>query len=723
MDDLIRDFLTETTESIGQADNDLVSLEQNPEDGELIGRIFRLVHTVKGTCGFLGLPRLEKVAHAAENVLGRFREKSLAPTEDSIGLVLKAMDSIKTIVAGIEQADGVEHAGDDSALIAHLDALYHGNATPAPAADIAVEPPPAAAPEQIEAAPPSVAVATSEATASVAASAKSAGDAAQTTQPQAAGQSIRVSLDLLEGLMTTVSELVLTRNQLLQALRAQDNPVVQVPLQRLSQIASELQEGIMRTRMQPIGSAWSKLPRLVRDLSVELGKKIDLQMNGAETELDRQVLELIRDPLTHMVRNSADHGLETGAERLAAGKAESGTITLNAYHKGGHIIIEVRDDGRGLPADKIKRKAIQSGILTEAEAAQMSPQQLQALIFRAGFSTAEKVTAVSGRGVGMDVVRTNIERIGGSIELDSREGGGTAFFIKIPLTLAIVSALIVEAAGQRFAIPQIAVSELVLARADQVEEIGGAAVLRLRNRLLPLAKLADTLGIDHPVEAGKNNLIVVAQVYPDKFIPLVERRPLMLPLTLDVAGRALAAAAGLPESVSVAINVPPICLADAHFPDLLMDIASQHRVQPTRITVEITETAAMADPVFTAAQVTRLRIKGVQVSLDDFGTGYASLVELYRMPVSVIKVDRSFVMKLLRDKDAKAIAKAIVRLGSSLDLKVVAEGVENLETLSLLRSWNCDLAQGYHIVRPMPAEALPGWIKSWEEKLSIHTFG
>ena len=525
MDDLIRDFLTETNESIGQVDNDLVALEQRPDDGELIGRIFRLVHTVKGTCGFLGLARLEKVAHAGENVLGRFRDKSLTPTETSIGLILRAMDCIKVIAAGIEQGDGVEPAGDDSDLIERLDAVYRGEAAPAtmPAPDEPMPLPAAAEAAQPLAFPVSSPALSTDAPTQPESATKSVADAASVPQSQVAGQSIRVSLDLLEGLMTTVSELVLTRNQLLQALRAQDNPVVQVPLQRLSQIASELQEGIMRTRMQPIGSAWSKLPRLVRDLSVELGKKIDLQMNGAETELDRQVLELIRDPLTHMVRNSADHGLEVGADRLAAGKPESGTITLNAYHKGGHIIIEIRDDGRGLPVEKIKRKAIQAGLLTETEAAQMSAQQIQSFIFKAGLSTADKVTAVSGRGVGMDVVRTNIERIGGSIELESKEGVGTTFFIKIPLTLAIVSALIVEAAGQRFAVPQIAVSELVLAREEQIEEIGGASVFRLRNRLLPLVKLADVLGLEHSEGAPKASLIVVAQVGSQTFGVVVDR--------------------------------------------------------------------------------------------------------------------------------------------------------------------------------------------------------
>ncbi len=251
--------------------------------------------------------------------------------------------------------------------------------------------------------------------------------------------------------MTLVSELVLTCNQLLQVARRQESTAFAVPLQRLSQITSDLQQGVIKTRMQPIGNAWNKLPRLVRDLARDLGKKIDLVMLGAETELDRQVLELIKDPLTHMVRNSGDHGLETPAERRAAGKPETGRITLSAYHEGGHIVIRVVDDGRGLAVARIRAKVLASGLSTEAEMATMSETQVLRFIFRAGFSTAAVVTAVSGRGVGMDVVKTNIERIGGTIELDNLPGQGVSFTIKIPLTLAIAPALIVEAGGERSA--------------------------------------------------------------------------------------------------------------------------------------------------------------------------------------------------------------------------------------------------------------------------------
>ena len=351
--------------------------------------------------------------------------------------------------------------------------------------------------EKEETAPPAVAasvpVETKSADAPVEKKEKVAGE------KSVAQQTIRVNVDLLENLMTLVSELVLTRNSLNQMVRGRDDSEFVVPLQRLSHITSDLQEGVMKTRMQPIGNAWAKLPRIVRDLALEAEKKIDLQMVGAETELDRQVLELIKDPLTHMVRNSADHGLEVPADRQAAGKPETGVILLQAFHEGGHIVIEIGDDGRGLNLERIKNKILENGLVSESELDAMPNQQIHQYIFHAGFSTAEKVTSVSGRGVGMDVVRTNIEKIGGTVELKSEEGKGSTFTIKIPLTLAIVSALIVECAKERFAIPQISVLELVRASAhseNAIEMINEAPVLRLRNRLLPLVKLQDLLNLD-----------------------------------------------------------------------------------------------------------------------------------------------------------------------------------------------------------------------------------
>jgi len=562
MDDLLSEFLTETSESLATLDVELVNLEQNPNDSGILSNIFRLVHTIKGTCGFLGLPRLETLAHAGENVLGKFRDGELEVTPHAVTLILASIDRIKEILAHIEATE-TEPEGNDDDLKVQLNAMADGRvvAAPAPVAPAPAAPAapaedgpmtsdagfpvaaellaeveaalargkraateaemiaemeaemhaaeaarPAAPPVPVPAAAapvpvaPPVPAAPPKANPPVPVAAAHPGDdkggAAKSAESAIAAQSIRVNVELLENLMTLVSELVLTRNQLLQMVRGRDDSEFAAPLQRLSHITTDLQEGVMKTRMQPIGNAWAKLPRIVRDLAIETGKKIDLQMYGAETELDRQVLELIKDPLTHMVRNSADHGLEDNEGRRMAGKSETGIIKLNAFHEGGHIIIEISDDGRGLNIGRIREKAIMNSLATESELDNMNDQQVAQFIFKAGFSTAEKITSVSGRGVGMDVVRTNIEKIGGTVELKTYEGRGTTFTIKIPLTLAIVSALIVECAEERFAIPQISVLELVRVTANSengIEMINATPVLRLRDRLLPLVSLANQL--------------------------------------------------------------------------------------------------------------------------------------------------------------------------------------------------------------------------------------
>lgn len=679
MDDLLNEFLTETGESIDVVDVELVKLEQDPNNKEVLDNIFRLVHTIKGTCGFLGLPRLESVAHASENVLGKFRDGELQVSESSVTVILESLDRIKEILAGLEATEE-EPDGDDSDLISRLDAIAEGGGAPVqqpePEPDTVdgeiIDPglgrslkPGEVSLEELEAVfantpGPDGSAATDESTPSNSPSSNSGaslfdriggedtlavashliaqrvdteaklkkyfegtnqdqrkgrfmglmlalfqddldsadavgrqlitvagfdeaqfdglleliksvltecqvkaeavdeavmtfelvrdavinaskavakpkadaagrakpGEKQQTTAPEArrTSQSIRVNVDLLEDLMNMVSELVLTRNQLLQITRNMDNSELGVPLQRLSQCTTELQENVMKTRMQPIGNAWAKLPRIVRDLTVDLDKKIELEMLGADTELDRQVLELIKDPLTHMVRNSADHGIEMPAERIAAGKPEAGAITLNAYHEGGHIIIQIKDDGRGISADKLSGKIIEKGLATEGELAGMSEAQIQKFIFHPGFSMAEKVTSVSGRGVGMDVVRTNIEKIGGTIDMVSTVGKGSSFSIKIPLTLAIVAGLIVKAQDERYAIPQISVLELVRATSAEkagendhkIELINDTPVLRLRNRLLPLVFLNEVLGFctREEIEARENSddFIVVSQV-------------------------------------------------------------------------------------------------------------------------------------------------------------------------------------------------------------------
>lgn len=562
MDDLLSEFLTETAESLDVVDVELVRFENNPGDKATLNNIFRLVHTIKGTCGFIGLPRLESIAHAGETLLGKFRDGALPVTPASVTLVLVSIDRIKLILAHLA-AEQVEPPGDDRDIIAQLEHVSQGGAVAAAPAPVA--PPPvvievapvvvAAAPEAEQAEgderwdadqgrflrPGEVSLAELEAAFMntegpeavearpvVAAAIASAPVADHDDEKKGAigVNTIRVNVDVLEGLMTMVSELVLTRNQLMQILRNSQDSEFKAPLQRLSGVTAELQEAVMKTRMQPIGSAWKKLPRIVRDASQDLGKKIDLVMDGENTELDRQVLELIKDPLTHMIRNSCDHGVETTEKRLAAGKSENGTIKLKAYHEGGHIIIEVSDDGAGLNTDRIRQKAIEKGVIDSMEAMAMTDAQIHRLVFAPGFSTAAKVTNMSGRGVGMDVVKTNVEQIGGTIDLRSRMGHGSTFIIKIPLTLAIISALIVGVDDHRFALPQLSVIELVRAgkRSEhRIENINTTRVLRLRDRLLPLIALSDVLGL--MVEDGpedRSACIVVMQVGETRFGLIVD---------------------------------------------------------------------------------------------------------------------------------------------------------------------------------------------------------
>ncbi len=528
MDDLVNEFVTETVESLGMLDQKLVRLEQNPNDKAILGDIFRSVHTIKGASGFLGLPRLGALAHSAENVLGMIRDGELDASPQAITLVLQSLDVIKGMVDYLGE-NGKEPEGDDAELIARLNAFAGGGPAVYDGPDHEIfhetEAAQAAAAaagvtedfssffagdddlnalieadnkkkEAAASLPAPVAVAPVPAPKPVAKEAPK--EAAKEGGGAGVTQSIRVNIDVLENLMQMVGELVLSRNQLMQLVRTHTEmqQIFQSPIQQMSYITTELQEGIMKTRMQPISGAWSKFPRLVRDLSLEVGKKIELKMHGEETELDRQLLELIKDPLTHMVRNSCDHGLELPQDRIAAGKPEVGTVTLSAFHEGGHIIIEIADDGRGLNIERIKQKALDNGVVTPAGLDALSEQQIMQFIFAAGFSTAEKVTAVSGRGVGMDVVRTNIEKMGGTIELFSELGKGSKFAIKIPLTLAIIPVLIIEAGGEKFALPQINVLELVETAAGSeyaIETINNAAVLRLREKLLPLGSLAEIL--------------------------------------------------------------------------------------------------------------------------------------------------------------------------------------------------------------------------------------
>jgi two-component system chemotaxis sensor kinase CheA len=616
MDDLLVEFLTETSENLEVIDTELVRFEADPGDQATLNNIFRLVHTIKGTCGFLGLPRLEAIAHAGETLLGRFRDGALPVTPEVVTLVLRSIDRIKMILVDLQET-GAEPNGDDQDIIKELQDAAEGKA----AARAAPAPPPASVehpvgpngekwdadlqrflrpgevsladleaaflqtqPDALPAPVPSQAIPAPAGPPLAQAAAApgrperpTARDADTEDEDAAKGgrevtQSIRVNVDVLQQLMDTVSELVLTRNQLLQMVRGLNDSEFKAPLQRLSNITADLQDRVMKTRMQPVGTAWRKLPRIVRDICRETGKRIELKLEGEQTELDRQVLELIKDPLTHMIRNSADHGIEPPAARLAAGKSDIGTIRLTAHHEGGHIIILVQDDGQGLNLDRIRAKVVEKGLATEAELSGMSETQIQRFIFAPGFSTASAVTNLSGRGVGMDVVRTNIELIGGSIELQSRQGQGATFRIKIPLTLAIVSALIIGAGGQRFAAPQSSVLELVRVGPEaehQIDHINATPVLRLRDKLLPLLELSGALKLPAtPAAPGKTRYVVVMQVGAARFGVIVDEvhdteEIVVKPLASILRGVPALSGATILGEGSVIVILDPNGLADA----------------------------------------------------------------------------------------------------------------------------------------------------------------
>lgn len=474
MDDLISEFIEETIESLSTLDESLVKLEKDPNHKDLLSHVFRIMHTIKGTCGFLGLSRLEKTAHAGENLLDNFRSGRMEVTENAMTLLFASIDRVRFLVSEIH-THGKEPDGSDVDIIDAIEDFINGKEV----AVVQEESAEALFDNDHKEVVPAVKIAVAE----------SSSPGGENAHVEKSSEYLRVQMSVLEDLINMVSELVLTRNQLLQLIRNDGNTNIATPFQRLNRIVSDLQDSVMKTRMQPIGNAWAKMPRIVRDVSTELKKKIDLKMSGEETELDRQVLELIKDPLTHMIRNSCDHGIESPADRRAAGKNETGTINLRAYHEGGFITIQIKDDGKGLDAQKIGQKAVEKGLLDADKVESLTEKQLLQFIMKPGFSTAQAVTNISGRGVGMDVVRSNIEKIGGTIDMESAPGKGSTFTIQIPLTLAIISALVVEIDKARYAIPQLNIQELVRIdhRTDQkIEEINGKHVFRLRNKIIPL---------------------------------------------------------------------------------------------------------------------------------------------------------------------------------------------------------------------------------------------
>jgi two-component system chemotaxis sensor kinase CheA len=508
LDEVIGEFLIESHESLDRVDQDLLTLEKRPRAADEIARIFRTVHTIKGTCGFLGFERLERVAHEAENLLGKLRDGKMAATAEIVTALLATGDALRRMLRAIE-ATGSEGGEDYSELVATLARLHssapaaegtrdersragtlvtRGGSEPPSGAGVSHESGPAVPEDRASAEPQEL---------------FEQGDAAHPASPggevhaRVTDSTIRVDVGLLDGLMNLVGELVLARNQIVQRSATQQDVVLSETSQRLDLITTELQEGIMKTRMQPIGSVWGKLPRQVRDLALECGKRVQIRMEGEDTELDRSLIEAVRDPLTHLVRNAVDHGIERPEVRRAKGKPDEGVLAVRAFHEGGQVNIEITDDGAGIDTAEVRARAVEMGLVPPETAARMGERELLNLIFLPGLSTAENVTTLSGRGVGMDVVRANIERVGGSVDVQSRPGEWTTFKVKIPLTLAIIPALIVETGGERYAIPQVSLRELVRIEAADVsrsiETIQGAPVYRLRGRLLPLVSLAREL--------------------------------------------------------------------------------------------------------------------------------------------------------------------------------------------------------------------------------------
>ena len=551
MDDLTREFLIESQEGLDRMERCLTDLEERPQDKELLGEIFRSVHTIKGTTGFLGFKRLEKLAHAGESLLGLLRDGKITAGATLITALLHLLDGLRELLKTIEAKDN-EGDGDDSALIARLEELQTpaqnakaknavaahparevdaakagiANAEPQPAAAVPIHTPaapphPIPAPTHIETQAPEPAEAAADAailTPAEASKSRAQGAASEST--------LRVDVALLNRMMNLVGELVLTRNQVLQATAA--DPNMTLLSRRLDMVTADLRESVMKARMQPVSNVFSKMPRLVRDLTHALGRRARLQMEGQETELDKSLLEAIKDPLTHAVRNALDHGIEPPAVREAAGKDPEGTLTLRAAQEGSHVVIEVSDDGAGMAVEKIRSKAIERGLLSAERAAQLGERELLQLVFLPGFSTAAAVTNVSGRGVGMDVVRTNVEKIGGKVEIDSRLGKGATLRMRIPLTLAIIPALIVRSISQSFALPQGALSELVHIPPDRastaIEWMQGAPLYRLRGRLLPLVFLDRLLmpGRECKLFSDRDNFIAVLDADGRRFGLIVD---------------------------------------------------------------------------------------------------------------------------------------------------------------------------------------------------------
>ncbi len=557
MDDLIADFVAECREMLEALGGEIVAWEASPDDRARLDSIFRFVHTVKGNCGFFDFPRLEALSHAAEDALADVRAGRRTPDPALVTAVLGVIDRIGEMIAAIDAGEEFP-AGGDQALI---DSLEPGAEAAATTAAAFHEP-----------------------------AGKGMG---------AAPRTIRLSVELLDRVMSGVSDMVLARNELARRLRESAGDVtVDGAFERLSGIIAEMRDAITRTRMQRIENLFVALPRMVRDLSAELGKQILVDIEGGDVELDREMIEMIRDPLTHIIRNAVDHGIETPAERLKAGKREIGILAVSARQSGNQILIDIVDDGKGIDGQRLVDKAVASGSLTKDEAAALTPREQLALIFEAGLSTAAAVTAISGRGVGMDVVRSNVERIGGIVEVDSSVGKGTRMTLRVPLTLTIIPALTVSIGAQHFAIPRSAIEEIVRANGTSVtlERVGGAGIATIRGRRVPEITLADVLGVDSPLTDEERTLIVLRPAGGDVYALAVDRIHDHEELVVKPAAPAVMAT-GLYAGTTLADDGSPILLFDPAGLAEIGGIRLEAQERASRVVEDIGAVADQAVPV------------------------------------------------------------------------------------------------------------------------------
>ncbi len=583
--ELLEGFLAETTELLEKLDDDLITLEKSPEDAELMNRIFRSIHTVKGASSFLGFDMLVKVTHKTEDVLNRLRKGELFLNPEIMDVILEAVDLVKTLVADIKGGDIVERdlEGTISKLIPFLSenateatvlapsaAQKEKSATAPPAPESAAQPAPEAAPQEAVA---PAAAATAPVVQPKPQQVKEPQKPAPKGEDLADNSTVRVDVKRLDDLMNQVGELVLERNRMIQLHSDYQTGLDPTGFgddfgklsKRLNFVTSELQMQVLKMRMLPVEKVFKKFPRIVRNLARDLGKEVDLVIIGEETELDRSVVDEIGDPLIHLIRNALDHGLETPDERLASGKDRTGTVVLSAAHEGNQIVISIKDNGRGIDPEKISKKALEKGLVTEEALASMGNREILDLLFLPGFSTKEQTTDLSGRGVGMDVVRTNIRKLNGIIEIKNDVGHGTEFILKLPLTLAIIQSLLVEVEKEVYSIPLASVIETMRVSKSEFHMIGGQEVLKLRDSVLPLLRLQQTFSCQE-VYTDRDTCYVVIVGVAEKRIGLIVTRLLgQQEVAIKSLGKFLANLPGIGGSTimgdgRVALIVDPIGL-------------------------------------------------------------------------------------------------------------------------------------------------------------------